>query len=81
MLLVREVFHCKPGKVKPMVEKFMAMSALNEKLGMGKSRVLTDFAGDRYWTIISEWEVGEHGCLRADDGGRGAERGGHETIW
>ena len=57
MLLIREVFHCKPGKVRPMVEKFLAMSAVTEKLGMGKSRVLTDFAGDRYWTIISEWEV------------------------
>ena len=57
MLLIREIFYCKPGKVRPMVEKFLAMSALNEKLGMGKSRVLTDFAGERYWTIISEWEV------------------------
>ncbi len=57
MLLIREVFHCKPGKVRPMVEKFLKMSALNEKLGMGRSRVMTDFSGERYWTIVSEWEV------------------------
>jgi hypothetical protein len=57
MLLIREVFYCKPGKVRPMVEKFLAMSKLNEKLGLGKMRVMTDFCGERYWTIISEWET------------------------
>lgn len=57
MLLVREIMHCKPGKVRPMVEKFVAMSALMEKAGQGKMRVLTDFVGERYWTIVSEFEV------------------------
>ena len=57
MLLVREIFHCKPGKVRPMVEKFHAMSRLNEKAGMGRFRVLTDFCGEHYWTIVSEIEV------------------------
>jgi hypothetical protein len=57
MLLIREVFHCKPGKVRPMVEKFLAMSKLNEKMGLGKMRIMTDFCGERYWTIVSEWEV------------------------
>jgi hypothetical protein len=59
MLLIREVFHCKPGKVRPMVEKFVAMGRLTEKAGMGKGRVLTDFCGERYWTIISEYEVAD----------------------
>jgi hypothetical protein len=57
MLLIREIMYCKPGKVRPMVEKFLAMSKLNEKLGMGKMRVMTDFCGERYWTIVSEFEV------------------------
>ena len=57
MLLIREIMHCKPGKVRPLVEKFQAMSKLNEKMGMGKIRVLTDFAGDRYWTAVAEMEV------------------------
>ena len=57
MLLIREVFYCKPGKVRPMVEKFLKMSAINEKAGLGKFRVMTDFAGERYWTIVSEIEV------------------------
>src|SRR5712691_7054802 len=57
MLLIREVMYCKPGKVRPMVEKFLAMSKLNEKLGMAKFRVMTDFCAERYWTIVSEFEV------------------------
>ncbi len=57
MLLIREIMHCKPGKVRPMVDKFLAMSKLNEKSGLGKMRVMTDFSGERYWTIVSEFEV------------------------
>jgi hypothetical protein len=57
MLLIREVMYCKPGKVRPMVEKFLAMSKLNEKLGMGKMRIMTDFCAERYWTIVAEFEV------------------------
>lgn len=57
MLLIREVMYCKPGKVKAMVEKSLAMSKLSEKAGTGKMRVLTDFAGERYWTIVMEMEV------------------------
>ena len=57
MLLVREIMHCKPGKVRPMVEKFIAMDKLGRKAGMPKMKVLTDFCGDRYWTIVAEMEV------------------------
>jgi hypothetical protein len=57
MLLVREIMHCKPGKVRPMVEKSLAMGKLMEKSGQGRLRVLTDFVGERYWTAIMEFEV------------------------
>jgi hypothetical protein len=57
MLLIREIMYCKPGKVRPMVEKFLAMSKLNESAGFGKMRVMTDFCAERYWTIVSEFEV------------------------
>jgi hypothetical protein len=57
MLLVREIMHCKPGKVRPMVEKFVAMSTLMEKAGQGKMRIMTDFVAERYWTIVAEFEV------------------------
>jgi hypothetical protein len=57
MLLVREIMYCKPGKVKPLVEKFIAMNKLGVKMGMPKMRVMTDFSGERYWTLVSEMEV------------------------
>jgi hypothetical protein len=57
VLLIREIMYCKPGKVRPMIEKFLAMSKLNVRAGMPPMRVMTDFAGERYWTIVSEFEV------------------------
>ena len=57
MLLIREIMYCKPGKVRPMVEKSLAMAKLNEKMGMGKMRIMTDFCAERYWTIVTEFEV------------------------
>ena len=33
MLLIREIFHCKPGKVRPLVEKFQAMNRIMAKSG------------------------------------------------
>jgi hypothetical protein len=57
MLLIREIMYCKPGKVKPMVEKFLAMNALSDKMGMPKMKVMTDFSAERYWTIVAEMEV------------------------
>lgn len=57
MLLIREVMYCKPGKVRAMVEKNLAMAKLSEESGLGKMRVMTDFCAERYWTIVSEFEV------------------------
>ncbi|HEX5439081.1 MAG TPA: hypothetical protein VFW98_18150 [Gemmatimonadaceae bacterium] len=57
MFLIREIMYCKPGKVRPMVEKFVAMSKAGEKLGMPPMRVMTDFCAERYWTVVAEMEV------------------------
>lgn len=57
MLLIREIMYCKPGKVKAMVEKSLAMAKLTEQSGLGKMRIMTDFCAERYWTIVSEYEV------------------------
>jgi hypothetical protein len=57
MYLVREIMYCKPGKVRTLLEKFKAMSKLSEKVGMPKMRIMTDFAAERYWTLVSEMEV------------------------
>ena len=37
MYLIRDIMYCKPGKVRPMVEKFVAMSKLGEKHGGPRS--------------------------------------------
>ena len=58
MLLIREIMYCKPGKVRPMVEKFLAMNKLGANIGMPKMRVMTDFCAERYWTLVAEMEVG-----------------------
>lgn len=57
MLLIRDIMYCKPGKVRPMVERFLRMAKLGEAKGMGKMRVLTDVSAERYWTVVSEIEV------------------------
>lgn len=57
MLLIRDVMHCKPGKVRPLVEKFLAMSKMMEKGGAKGMRVTTDISGERYWTAVAEFEV------------------------
>lgn len=57
MMLVREIFYCKPGKVRPLLDKFRAMSKLMEKGNMGRMRLMTDVSADRYWMLVSEMEV------------------------
>ena len=58
MLLVRNIMHCKPGKAKEMVSRFRDFENASKQLGLQmKFRVLTDVAGERFWTVISEIEV------------------------
>ena len=57
MLLIRDVMYCKPGQVRALTEKFLAMSKLSDKVGMGKMRIMTDVSAERYWTLVSEMEV------------------------
>ncbi len=57
MYLVRDIMYCKPGKARPMVEKFLALSKVTEKMGWGTLRVMTDVSAERYWTVVAEMEV------------------------
>jgi hypothetical protein len=57
MFLVRDIMYCKPGKARPMVEKFLALAKLSESMGLGTMRVMTDVSAERYWTVVSEMEV------------------------
>ncbi len=57
MLLIRDIMYCKPGKVRPMVDKFKKMAELMAKKGMGRMRVMTDLVAEQYWTVVMEFEV------------------------
>jgi len=57
MFLIRDIMYCKPGQVRPMVQKFLALNKLGQKMGFGTMRVMTDFCAERYWTVVSEMEV------------------------
>src|SRR5688500_17340683 len=71
MLLVREIMYCKPGKVREMVKKSLAMASLMEKAGQGGMKIMTDFCAERYWTIVTEYEVGSMQEFEASMRGEG----------
>ena len=57
MYVIREVLHCKPGKVRSMVEKFRVISSVLKDKGQEPLRLLTDVSGEPYWTIVAEATV------------------------
>lgn len=57
MIVIRDIMYCKPGKARPMVDKFLKLSKLSQKLGISGLRVMTDVSAERYWTVVAEFEV------------------------
>jgi hypothetical protein len=57
MYVIREVLHCKPGKVRQMLEKFRAISEVMRGMGQEPLRLLTDATGAPFWTIVAEAQV------------------------
>jgi len=57
MILVRDIMHCKPGQVRPLVQKFLALDKIGRQMGFSAMRVTTDIAAERYWTVVGEMEV------------------------
>jgi heme-degrading monooxygenase HmoA len=57
MYVIRDVFRCKPGKAKVLVEKIRATLASTEAQdGFKNSRILVDVVAN-YWTVVWEAEV------------------------
>ena len=83
MFLVRDIMYCKPGKARAMVDKFLALAKLSDKMGFGAMRVMTDVSAERYWTVVSKMEVPSLKALCGDvtkiDGNEGVPRG-HEGV-
>jgi hypothetical protein len=83
MLLVREIMYCKPGKVRPLVEKFMTMSKLSVKVGVPAMKVMTDFSAERYWPVVAEMEVESMGAfekMMSNDGANAEDMKKFEEI-
>jgi hypothetical protein len=57
MYLVRDIMYCHPGKARPMVDRFKALSKVVSKMGGPAMRITTDFSAERYWTVVAEMEV------------------------
>ena len=57
MYVIREVLNCKPGKVRPMVEKFKQISIVLKEFGHEPMRLLTDVTGEPFWTVVAEAQV------------------------
>lgn len=57
MLLVRDLMYAKPGKVRPLVEKFLKVNEIGKKMGMPISKIMTDLSAERFWTVVAEFEV------------------------
>jgi hypothetical protein len=57
MFIIREVLHCKPGKVRQMVEKLGRISAVLKEMGEEPMRLMTDVTGEPFWTVVAEAQV------------------------
>jgi hypothetical protein len=57
MYVIREVLHCKPGKVRQMADKFRSLSATMKDMGHQPLRLLTDVTGEPFWTVVAEATV------------------------
>ena len=57
MYVIREVVHCRPGKVRQMVGKFNVISEALRERGREPLRLLTDVTGEQFWTLVAEINV------------------------
>ena len=87
MYIIRETLNCKPGKVRPLIDRFRTLSAALEKTGRPPLRLLTDVSGDSFWTLIAEVTVptvddffSVEESLMAEESVRSAMTGYHELV-
>src|SRR5262245_27587315 len=87
MYIIREVLNCKPGKVRPLMDKFRTLSRALEGTGRPPIRLLTDVSGEPFWTLVAEVTVktvdeffGVENELMADESVRKAMSDYHELV-
>jgi hypothetical protein len=58
MYVIRNVMHCKPGKVNDLINKMREMESVMKKADPKiQTRIMTDVSGARFWTAIIEVET------------------------
>ena len=57
MYVVREIVHCKPGKVRQMMEKFQASRAMQRHGTRTASACSRMSTGEPFWTLVAEAKV------------------------
>jgi hypothetical protein len=87
MYIIREVLNCKPGKVRPLMDRFRILSAALEETGRPPLRLLTDVSGEPFWTLVAEVTVptvdeffGVESSLMANESVRKAMSDYHELV-
>lgn len=61
MLLIRDVFRCKPGKAGALAKMFlMTVPSMETEDGFRNVRVMTDYVAT-YWTVVLQAEVEDIG--------------------
>lgn len=56
MYVIRDVFKTKPGKAKPLVDKFKSAVGFIDSTRIWGARIMTDTVAS-YWTVVLELEV------------------------
>ena len=56
MIVIRNVFQCKPGAAKELVKSFKAAEPLMKEAGMSAPRIMTDLSAP-FWTVVLETEA------------------------
>ncbi len=87
MYIIREVLNCKPGKVRPLLDKFRALSAALQETGRPPMRLLSDVSGEAFWTLVAEVTVETvdeffmvEQTLMGNESVRNAMAGYHELV-
>ena len=56
MIVIRNVFKCKPGQAKELVKTMKAAMPLMREAGVRNSRLMSDISAT-FWTVVLETEV------------------------
>ncbi len=87
MYTIREVMHCKPGKVRDMVDRFKDLNGVIKQMGFTPFRIYTDVSGDQFWTVVAQGEaesldafVDMETTVMANEKARKAMEGYHDLV-